>query len=250
MKERLQKVLAQAGVASRRRAEEMIAQGRVQVNGRVIKTMGFQVNPAEDRIAVDGQPIEQERPLVYYMLNKPPGVLSTVQDDRGRATVMDLLDTQERVYPVGRLDLDSQGLILLTNDGDLTQRLTHPSYEHEKEYKVLVAGRVSEAEVQQLRDGIPLEDGLAQADWVELEGMIPEHAGQGVSTWMRLVLHQGRKRQLRRMFAALGHPVIQLIRVRVGPLELGDLPLGQARLLSATEIAALKEGQQQPSREL
>jgi len=238
--ERLQKAMASAGVASRRSCEELIRQGRVQVNGVTVTELGTQVDLSTDRVTVDGRPIPRQASAVYLMVNKPRGFLSTARDERGRPTVMDLVPPGDRVYPVGRLDLDSEGLILLTNDGELANLLAHPRYEHEKEYRALVRGVPCEALLQKLRQGIDLEDGLATADRVLLEQAGPQ------ASWLRLVLHQGRKRQVRRMCEAIGHPVQRLIRVRVGPLELGDLPSGHYRSLTRPEIDQLMRMKEKP----
>lgn len=233
--ERLQKVLARSGVASRRRCEELIAAGRVKVNGETVSTPGSKVDPEHDRIEVDGKLIALPRRHIYLLLNKPAGYVSTVHDPHGRPAVMDLVDTPARLYPVGRLDLDSEGLLLLTDDGDLTQRLTHPSYEHEKEYHVWVDGQPTARTLQRLREGIELEDGFT---W-PAEVTILHQEGDG--TWLRFVVHEGRKRQLRRMCAAVGHPVRRLIRVRMGSVTLGDLPPGQYRPLTKEERELLRQ---------
>lgn len=234
-KERLQKILAHAGVASRRKCEQMIAAGRVQVNGETITEMGSKVDPERDRIHVDGKPITVGQQHTYLLLNKPVGCLSTVRDPKGRPTVMDLVHTEERLYPVGRLDMLSEGLLLLTDDGPLTQRLTHPSYEHEKEYRVWVDGTPTERALQRLREGIELEDGFTRPAKVRL--MRRESGG----SWLRFVIHEGRNRQLRRMCRAVGHPVRKVIRVRVGPLTLGDLQPGKYRRLTRKEKSLLRE---------
>ena len=232
--ERLHKILAQAGVASRRKCEELIETGRVTVNGQAVSTPGSKVDPERDCIAVDGRQITLPRTHMYLLLNKPAGYLSTVRDPQGRPTVMQLVRAPRRVYPVGRLDMDSEGLLLLTNDGDLTQRLTHPSYEHEKEYHVWVEGQPTTRTLERLTEGVELEDGFS---WpAEITALRKEAGG----TWLRFVIHEGRKRQLRRMCEAVGHPVRRLIRVRVGPLSLGDLPPGQYRPLTAQEQALLR----------
>ena len=233
--ERLQKVLARAGVASRRKCEEMIAAGRVRVNGQTVCEPGTRIDARSDRVEVDGQPIARSTPRVYWLVNKPVGYLSAVSDPRGRPTVLDLVSSQERLYPVGRLDLDSEGLILLTNDGELAQRLTHPSFEHEKEYHVWVDGLPTQRSLQRLREGIELEDGFT---WPAQVHVLREEEG---GTWLRFVIHEGRKRQLRRMCEAVGHTVRRLIRVRMGPLSLGDLPMGESRALTQAELRALKE---------
>ncbi len=232
--ERLQKVMAEAGVASRRHAEEMIAAGQVMVNGEVVTEMGVKVDPERDRIEVDGKPLTPEA-KVYLALNKPAGVVTTAEDTHDRPTVLSLIpEAVGRVYPVGRLDMDSQGLLLLTNDGDLAYRLTHPGFEHEKEYKIRVAGHPSEKLLAQLARGIALEDGPT------LPAQISMVQKKRDSTWLRVVLREGRKRQLRRMFEAIDHPVRDLIRMRVGPIQLGDLPPGEWRRLSAREVQALR----------
>ncbi|MDQ7029290.1 MAG: pseudouridine synthase [Ardenticatenia bacterium] len=202
--ERLQKVLARAGVASRRKAEELIRQGRVEVNRRVVTQLGVKVDPERDEIRVDGERIRPDRLRRRYVaLNKPRGIITTVRDPRGRPTVMDLVPKARdyALVPVGRLDRESEGLLLLTNDGDLVNRLTHPRYGHEKEYRVEVYGVPDERDVKAIRRGIVLEDGrTAPADvWVERRG---EH-----TSTLRLVLREGRKRQIRRMMQAIGHPV-------------------------------------------
>jgi pseudouridine synthase len=233
--ERLHKFLSQAGVASRRKCEELIAAGRVKVNGETVSLAGSKVDPEHDRVEVDGKPVALPKRHVYWLLNKPAGYVSTVRDPQGRPTVIDLVNQAERLYPVGRLDLDSEGLLLLTDDGELTQRLTHPSYEHEREYQVLVEGRPTQNALQRLRAGVELEDGLTSAADI---AVLRTDAGR---TWLRLVIHEGRKRQLRRMCDAVGLPVRRVIRVRMGPLTLGDLRPGQHRPLTAQERTQLRK---------
>jgi pseudouridine synthase len=233
--ERLHKFLSQAGVSSRRKCEELIAAGRVKVNGETVSALGSKVDPEHDRVEVDGQPVALPQEHVYLLLNKPAGYVSTVRDPQGRPTVVDLVNQAQRLYPVGRLDQDSEGLLLLTNDGELTQRLTHPSYEHEKEYQVLVEGRPTQNALQRLRAGVELEDGLTCAADVTVVRI--DTGG----TWLRFVIHEGRKRQLRRMCDAVGHPARRLIRVRLGTLTLGDLPPGQHRPLTAQERSRLRK---------
>jgi cytidylate kinase len=234
-KERLHKILAHAGVASRRKCEDLIAAGRVTVNGELASTPGQRVDPEHDRIEVDGESISLPQTHTYVMLNKPAGYLSTVRDPHGRPTVLDLLETDKRLYPVGRLDMDSEGLMLLTDDGGLTQRLTHPSYEHEKEYHVRVKGQPTQRNLELLREGIELEDGFT---WPAEVSALRQEQGD---TWLRFVIHEGRKRQLRRMCEAVGHPVRRLIRVRMGPLSLGNLAPGQYRILTKGEQAQLRQ---------
>lgn len=235
--ERLQKVMARAGLGSRRACEELIRQGRVQVNGQTVTRLGTQVDPLRDEIVVDGQLLATADPLIYLLIHKPAGYLSTTHDPHGRPTVMDLLSVPQRVYPVGRLDVESEGLLLLTNDGPLTQRLTHPRYQHEREYHVLLLGQPGRQALQALRRGIELEDGKTSPARVSrIEG---EPAAKG-TTWLCIVLREGRKRQIRRMCAAVGHPAQRLIRVRMGPLHLGGLRSGASRRLSRQEIRTLQ----------
>lgn len=257
--ERLQKIIAQAGIASRRAAEEMIATGRVRVNGKVVTEMGVQANPSEDKIEVDGRPLPAPKPgdvaqeHVYIALNKPGSVVSTARDTHGRRTVIDLVqgtDVAEeaspdgkastakvtaRVYPLGRLDFDSTGLLLLTNDGELTFRLTHPRYGIEKEYRVLVRGRPGELAQRAMREGIEIEGERTAPARVEEVGK------KGSDTWLRITIHEGRKRQVRLMTSAVGHPVIELQRVRFGPITLGSLEAGKWRVLAVHEVHALRK---------
>jgi len=239
--ERLQKVLARAGVASRRSAEEIIRAGRVVVNGEPA-TIGQQVDPQHDTIVVDGQAIPSSYPHpIVLMVHKPSGVVSTVHDPQGRPTVVDLVQGRQgvhgRLYPVGRLDVDSEGLILLTNDGELAARLTHPRYRLTKEYHVLVDGRPGRDALWRLRQGIPLDGQLTAPAQVD---PLPQSAGPD-ATWLRVIIQEGRKRQIRRMCAAVGHPVRFLRRVAIGPLRLGSLPRGHARPLTSAEIRKLRQ---------
>lgn len=234
--ERLQKVLAHAGVASRRASEGLIEQGRVAVNGTVVTELGVKVDPQRDTITVDGRPLPQqtEKP-VYIMLNKPRNVLSSVGDHRGRTTVVDLVDVPERVYPVGRLDLNSEGLLLLTNDGELTQKITHPRYHLEKEYLVLVTGHPSTQALQQWRGGGLEVEGKPAAAAV-VERLKPEKD----DFWLKIILTEGRKRQIRQIARTLGHPAKKIERVRIGPLKLGRLKPGKWRYLNPAEVQRLK----------
>jgi 23S rRNA pseudouridine2605 synthase len=244
--ERLQKVLAKAGVASRRKCEELILQGRVRVNGHVVTQLGTKVNPARDTIEVDGQPIALEE-KVYILLHKPRGYLSDTLDFRDRPSALGLVPDGERLYPAGRLDARSEGLLLLTNDGELAHRLTHPRYEHEKEYLALVEGKPTEVTLRRILEGVEQDGEVLRADAVErLKRLGPEaqlhgweEAPEGM-TWLRIILHEGKKRHIRRMCAALGHPVRRLIRIRIGSLELGDLPVGKWRYLTQEEVRRLQ----------
>ena len=228
---RLQKVLADRGVASRRAAEELMREGRVRVGGEVVKEMGSRVAP-DARIEVDGHPVAGPAPHRYVVLNKPRGIVSTARDERGRSTVVELVGARERLYPVGRLDEDSEGLVLLTNDGAWADRVLHPRYGHEREYEVSVVGPVPPASIAALRRGVPLDEGMARAARVSV-------AGGPRGTTVRMVLNTGWKRQVRRMCAAVGLRVLRLRRVRLGPLELGKLRPGAWRDLTSREIRAL-----------
>lgn len=240
-RERLQKVLARAGIASRRAAEGLITAGRVTVNGVVVDRLGSTVDPEQDVIAVDGRPIALGKPRTYLLLNKPPGYLSTVRDERGRPTVMDLVppDVTARLYPVGRLDRDTEGLLLLTDDGELTHRLTHPRFGLEKEYLALVRGRPSGEALRRLSEGVVIDGRRTAPARVALAEDVSLPRGPGES-WVRIVIREGRKRQVRLMCRAVGHPVRRLLRVREGPIELGDLPPGATRALTSEEVAALR----------
>ncbi len=234
MQERLQKILAQAGFGSRRSCEELIAAGRVKVNGKTIK-LGDKADAAHDTILVDNTPIPKRAAFVYVALHKPREVLSDIDPKDDRATVRDLVNIPGHLFSVGRLDYDSEGLILLTNDGELANRLTHPRYGHEKEYRVLVEARPDEEQLSIWRRGVVLEDGHKTAPAkVSVEGM----AGKGA--WLRVVLHEGRKRQIREMGKLTGLHVSRIIRVRIGKLLLGDLRSGEWRHLTREEVLKLK----------
>jgi 23S rRNA pseudouridine2605 synthase len=234
VEERLQKIMAQAGLGSRRSCEDLIAAGRVTLNGQVA-ILGSKGDPAVDRILVDGQPLKTPEALVYIAIYKPRGVLSTVSDPDPRPTVRELVEMPGQFYPVGRLDVDSEGLVLLTNDGDLANRLTHPRYGHEKEYRVLVARRPDDEQLAAWRRGVVLSDGYRTNP---ADVSLAEPSGKGM--WLRIVLREGRKRQLRETGSLLGLPVVKIIRVRIGTLYLGNLKARQWRLLTAQEVEALK----------
>lgn len=232
--ERLQKALAEAGIASRRFAEEMIRQGRVSVNGQIVTTLGTRVGP-DDEIRVDGRRVERDVNRVYVVLHKPVGYVSTVRDPQGRPSVMSLVPVKARLFPVGRLDADSEGLLLLTNDGELAYQLTHPRHAVPKEYLVLVEDDPAEETLDRLRAGVWLEDGPTMA--ADVSRAIVGSAG----VWLRFTIREGRKRQVRRMCAAVGHPVRRLVRTAVGPLKLGSLPAGKFRFLKGNELAELRK---------
>ncbi len=234
MKKRLQKVLARSGYGSRRTCEELIEDERVRVNGQ-IATLGSKANREMDTITVDGKPIPKPEPFQYIALHKPPGVLSTVKTKDTRSTVRELVQVPGRLYPVGRLDVDSEGLILMTNDGKLTNRLTHPRYEHEKEYRVLVAKHPTPGQLSAWRNGVRLENGEQT-----LPAEVEVESKKGKRTWLRVTLREGKKRQIRRMGDQSDLPVERIIRVRIASLNLGDLQPGEWRHLTDDEIEALK----------
>ncbi|MED1918704.1 pseudouridine synthase [Bacillus thuringiensis] len=242
--ERLQKVLAHAGVASRRHCEELIAQGKVQVNGQVVREQGIKVDALKDKIVVNGQQVKLEQ-HVYLLLYKPTGVITSVTDPRGRRVVVDLLKgINERVYPVGRLDYDTSGLLLLTNDGELANKLAHPSYEIDKVYRAWVKGIPSQEKVRKLATGIRLEDGMTSPGQSKL--LKTESSSQ--KALVELTIHEGRNRQVRRMCEAIGHPVLTLERIRLGFLTLDGLKPGEFRKLNHEEVESLKRGLVQKKR--
>lgn len=233
---RLQKYLALSGVASRRASEKLISEGHVAVNGHVITEMGVQVNEAADQITVDGKLIHLEEEKHYLAYYKPVGEVTTVSDPEGRATVMDKFrDYPVRLYPVGRLDFDSEGLLLLTNDGDMMNSLLHPSHEVDKTYLAKVSNRVEEEAIRRLRAGVQLDGRLTSPAHVRVVRY------EAFDTVLLVTIHEGRYRQVRRMFEAVGHQVVQLKRVGFGPIQLGDLPRGTWRQLTPNEIRKLKE---------
>ena len=232
--QRLQRVLAAAGIGSRRECEELISEGRVEVDGKIVIEMGVKVDPDSQKIRVDGQRLKMPR-LQYFMLNKPPGVVSTAQDPAGRLRVVDLIKTKERVYNVGRLDKSSEGLILVTNDGDLANKLTHPRYGVEKKYLVHVVGKPSRETMEQMQRGIYLAEAKVRVANVKIKKALKD------STWLEIILDEGRNREIRRILAKMGHKVTRLRRVSIGPLNLGELPLGAHRRLTVEEIRSLKQ---------
>ena len=231
-RERLQKVMAAAGVASRRASEELIAEGRVTVNGEVAE-LGCKVDPVHDEVAVDGERINIDPARVYVMLNKPRGVVTTADDPEGRPAVVDLINLPQRLFPVGRLDMDTEGLLLLTNDGELAHALMHPSYEVERTYVALVPGPVRRKVLARLREGVELEDGVARPRRVRV---LEEERGKAL---LEIVMTEGRKREVRRMLGHVGLTVERLARVAYGGVELGDLRQGKWRFLSQAEIGRL-----------
>jgi pseudouridine synthase len=231
--ERLQKLLAQAGYGSRRACEEYLTEHRVTVNGQIVE-LGAKADPVRDVIKVDGKRVHFESRKIYIALNKPIGVVTTNADEFGRETVRDLIDLEGQLFPVGRLDADSEGLVLLTNDGDLANVLTHPRYEHEKEYRVLIEGQLADGTLKAWRRGVLLEGQLTAPAKVDV---IDTERGQ---TWLRVIMHEGRKRQIREVAGMLGYRVKYLQRVRIGPIRLTNLKVGQWRHLSAAEVKQLQ----------
>ena len=238
---RIQKLLADAGVASRRAAEAMIVQGLVTVNGEVVDALPAWVDASKDRIIVDGRPLRRSIELVYVLLNKPAGYVCTNSDPEGRRLASGLVDhpSKARLYGVGRLDMDSSGLLLLTNDGELANRLTHPRYEVHKEYEVLVKGGVRPADISRLEEGIFLPEADEPGSRTR-KAHLRILRRDGSRTLLTMELREGRSRQIRRMMADLGHPVKRLRRIRMGPLRLKGLAVGAWRDLTTAELAALK----------
>ena len=233
--ERLQKVLAAAGLGSRRQCEELIASGRVEVDRKVVTQLGSRVDPAGQQVRVDGEPLSFGR-RVYYAVHKPKGVVSTNHDPSGRPRVIDLVPKQaNRLFAVGRLDLTSEGLILVTNDGELANRLTHPRYGIQKTYLAQVVGQPTPDMLVKIRRGVHLAEGVARAESIEVKSHHKE------STWLEMVLREGRNREIRRLLARVGHKVLRLIRIGVGPIRLGKLPPGSSRPLTHDEVRSLRQ---------
>jgi pseudouridine synthase len=234
--ERIQKIIAKAGIASRREAERMVVEGRVSVNGKIVEALGFKADPSRDHIKVDGKRLAPFEPKVILLLNKPRGYLSTVKDPKGRPTIIDLLkNVKWRIYPVGRLDFDAEGLLLLTNDGDLAHLLSHPRFSIPKTYLVKVAGVPEEKKLIRLRRGVMLEDGEARAVSCSLIRQKEKNS------WVRVVVTEGRNHLVKRMFSAIGHTVLKLKRIEYGPVQLRDLPFGQFRYLTPEEMEKLRK---------
>ena len=235
MQERIQKIIARAGVTSRRKAEELILQGRVTVNGQVVNELGSKADAVRDHIKVDGKLIRPKQPQVYLMLNKPRGYVTTLSDPEGRPMVLNLLKgVKHRVFPVGRLDYDTEGLLLLTNDGDLAHALMHPSYEVPKTYLAKVKGVLTDEEIKKLEKGVPLPDGKTAPCRIKKIRKTHENS------WLEVTLHEGKKRQVRRMLESAGHSVLKLKRIRYAFLELAGLLPGQYRYLIPPEVKRLK----------
>ena len=246
--ERLSRFLAHAGVASRRHVEELIAAGRVQVNGATVTTQGTRIHPDTDIVLVDGKPVPTTSKHVYLILHKPIGYVSTAHDPQGRPTVLDLLPSELRalrVYPVGRLDIDTSGLLLLTNDGDFALHLTHPRYSMQKHYHALIQGWLSESSLLALRSGVTIVEDKGQSHKTA-PAQVSVLRKEGADCWLSLTIHEGRKRQIRRMLASVGHPVLDLSRVGIGPIKLGVLPAGKWRYLGSAEVNSLLDNPYTP----
>jgi 23S rRNA pseudouridine2605 synthase len=236
MQERLQKILSKAGVASRREAESIISSGRVAVNGVTVTEMGVKADPDKDIIMLDGKPVAPVQTKVYIMLNKPAGYVTTMKDPEGRRIVTELLkDVKERVYPVGRLDYNTEGLLLLTNDGEWANNLAHPRHEVDKEYQVRIRGRISQEQIDRLAGGVDLDDGRTAPATVRVIRQSENN------TWVSIVIHEGRYRQVRRMCEAVNLQVVRLKRSSYGFLDLGELRPGEYRRLTGNEVAGLKK---------
>jgi 23S rRNA pseudouridine2605 synthase len=230
---RLHRALAAAGVASRRQCEQLIREGRVSVDGESVTQLGTKVDPRKQSIAVDGQEIQRRRPI-YFLLNKPPGVLSTSADESGRLRAIDLIDSSERVYTVGRLDKSSEGMLLMTNDGEWANLLTHPRYGVDKTYLVRVVGRPTMEQLSPLQSGVHLAEGIARVAQIRIKKVMQN------CTDLEIVLKEGRNREIRRVMARLGHKVVSLKRIAIGPIRLGELPRGAYRRLTPMEVDALR----------
>jgi 23S rRNA pseudouridine2605 synthase len=238
MQERLQKILAEAGIGSRRKCEELITAGRISVNGRTANVLGTKADPDTDDIAIDGKPIRKSTTKVYLMLNKPKGVITSISDPQGRKVVTDYIHgIEQRIYPVGRLDYDSEGLLLLTNDGEFAQLMTHPSHHVPKTYLATVQGTPHGDILDKLRDGINLDDGVTAPAEIEYYDIDPDKK----ETVLTITIHEGRNRQIRRMLEAVNYPVRKLKRIQYGPLDLNGLARGKFRHLSAQEVNELKQ---------
>ena len=232
MEERLQKYLAQCGVASRRKCEELVLQGRVQVNGVTVTELGTKINPEKDKIKFDGKDIKQSPKLVYILLNKPIGYVTTADDQFGRDTVLDLVKVKERIVPVGRLDMYTSGALILTNDGDFVYQVTHPKHEIEKTYTVTIKGIVQNSEVEQLRNGIKIDDYITKPARVKI---LKSDTEKGISR-LEITIHEGKNRQVRKMCEAVGRKVLALHRSKIGGIGVKDIELGKWRYLTANEV--------------
>ncbi len=235
MEERLQKYLAQCGVASRRKCEELILQGRIQVNGVTVTELGTKINPEKDKIKFDGKDVKQSQKLVYILLNKPIGYVTTADDQFGRDTVLDLVKVKERIVPVGRLDMYTSGALILTNDGDFVYQVTHPKHEIEKTYTVTIKGIVQNDEVEQLRSGVKIDDYITKPARVKI---LKTDTEKDISR-LEITIHEGKNRQVRKMCEAIGRKVLALHRSKIGNLGVKDLELGKWRYLNSKEVKGI-----------
>lgn len=234
MEERLQKYMASCGIASRRKCEEIILQSRVKVNGRTVNELGFKIDGEKDLVTLDGKLIKKEKNKVYIALNKPKGYVSTVKDERGRKTILDLVDVTERVYPIGRLDYDTSGLILLTNDGDIYNKVIHPKQEKNKIYIALIKGIPTENDIKEFERGIDIDGYITAPAKFKIIKKFKD------SCEVEIVIHEGRNRQIRKMCDFINHHVLELKRIQVGDIKLGNLPLGKWRCLTSKEVENIK----------
>ncbi|MGF7399552.1 pseudouridine synthase [Thermoanaerobacterium thermosaccharolyticum] len=232
--ERLQKYLAECGIASRRKCEQLILDGKIKVNGTVIKNLGIKIDPDKDIVEYDGRVVAKVQHNIYIMLNKPTGFITTVKDQFGRPSVLDIIKIKDRIYPVGRLDYDTSGLLLLTNDGDIANKLMHPKHEIDKVYIAKIRGIPDDKDLDRFRNGLLLDNRLTAKAKIEILKKINNDA------LVKIVIHEGRNRQIRRMCELIGHPVMTLKRIKIGDLELGNLKVGQWRYLSGEEVQYLK----------
>jgi pseudouridine synthase len=236
MQQRLQKIISGAGIASRRKAEELILQGRVEVNGQVVRTLGAKADPEKDRVKLNGRLLQSGQPKIYLMLNKPKGCVTTLNDPEGRPTVMELLKgVRHRVYPVGRLDYDAEGLLLFTNDGETAEHLMHPRYETPRTYLVKVKGVLEDPAIQKLEAGVALQDGVTAPCRIKKIRKTEENS------WIELTMREGRNRQVKRMMEHAGHPVLKLKRILFAGLELSGLETGEYRYLTEKEIRQIRK---------
>ena len=241
---RLQKVIAASGISSRRAAEDLIRQGQVTVNGQVVATLGTCINPAIDHVKVNGRHLNMAEPEAFVLLNKPPGFVTTMKDPFGRKTIADLLERiKVRVFPVGRLDYDAEGLLLLTNNGRVAQACLHPRYHVPKTYLIKVSGVFNDEQIKMLKKGVKLEDGITFPADVKKSGKAK------ANSWLEITIHEGKKHQIKRMVEACGHRIMRIKRIRFGPLQLKDLPLGSCRFATDAEANALRGILQRMSRE-
>ncbi|ADL68862.1 pseudouridine synthase [Thermoanaerobacterium thermosaccharolyticum DSM 571] len=232
--ERLQKYLAECSIASRRKCEQLILDGKIKVNGTVIKNLGIKIDPDKDIVEYDGRVVAKVQHNIYIMLNKPTGFITTVKDQFGRPSVLDIIKIKDRIYPVGRLDCDTSGLLLLTNDGDIANKLMHPKHEIDKVYIAKIRGIPDDKDLDRFRNGLLLDNRLTAKAKIEILKKINNDA------LVKIVIHEGRNRQIRRMCELIGHPVMTLKRIKIGDLELGNLKVGQWRYLSGEEVQYLK----------